>query len=99
MVIFHDDRIPSGREVHGLTHRELAEELGPEAMTLDELLDVAAGRVGLHLDLKETGYEGEGVRAPPAPSPAAPFALTPIPYHTPPIHHPIPHTRPARPTD
>ncbi len=63
MVIFHDDRTPSGREVHGLTHRELAEELGPEAMTLDELLDVAAGRVGLHLDLKETGYEGEVVRA------------------------------------
>ncbi len=62
MVIFHDDHTPSGREVRGLTHRELAEELGPEAMTLDELLDVAAGRVGLHLDLKETGYEAEVVR-------------------------------------
>jgi glycerophosphoryl diester phosphodiesterase len=62
-VIFHDDRTASGREVRALSHRELAEELGPEAMTLDELLDVAAGRVGLHLDLKETGYEAEVVRA------------------------------------
>jgi glycerophosphoryl diester phosphodiesterase len=62
-VIFHDDRTASGREVRGLSHRELAEELGAEAMTLDELFDVAAGRVGLHLDLKETGYEAEIVRA------------------------------------
>jgi len=62
-VIFHDDRTASGREVRSLLHRELVDELGPEAMTLDELLDVAAGRVGLHLDLKETGYEAEIVRA------------------------------------
>lgn len=62
-VIFHDDRTASGRDVRALSHRELAEELGPEAMTLDELFDVAAGRVGLHLDLKETGYEAEIVRA------------------------------------
>jgi glycerophosphoryl diester phosphodiesterase len=62
-VIYHDDRTASGRDVPGLTYRELAEELGPEAMTFDELLDVAAGRVGLHLDLKETGYEAEVVRA------------------------------------
>ena len=62
-VIYHDDRTASGRDVPGLNYRELAEELGPEAMTFDELLDVAAGRVGLHLDLKETGYEAEVVRA------------------------------------
>jgi glycerophosphoryl diester phosphodiesterase len=62
-VIFHDDRTASGREVRALSHRELVEELGPEAMTFDDLLDVAAGRVGLHLDLKETGYEAEIVNA------------------------------------
>ena len=62
-VIFHDDRTASGREVRALSHRELVDELGPEAMTFDELLDVAAGRVGLHLDLKETGYEAEIVHA------------------------------------
>lgn len=61
-VIFHDDRTASGREVRALSYHELAEELGPEAMILDELFDVAAGRVGLHLDLKETGYEAEIVR-------------------------------------
>ena len=33
-------------------------------MTFEELLDIVAGdRAGLHLDLKETGYEGEVVRA------------------------------------
>lgn len=62
-VIFHDDLTASGRAVRGLSYRELAEELGPEAMTLDQLLEVAAGRAGLHLDLKETGYEAEIVRA------------------------------------
>jgi glycerophosphoryl diester phosphodiesterase len=62
-VIFHDDRTASGRDVSGLSHRELVEELGPEALSLDELLEVAAGRVGLHLDLKETGYEAAVVRA------------------------------------
>jgi glycerophosphoryl diester phosphodiesterase len=50
-VIFHDDRTASGREVSGLSQRELDEELGPEAMTFDDL------------DLKETGYEAEIVRA------------------------------------
>lgn len=62
-VIYHDDRTASGRAVRELTHRELADELGPEALTFDQLLDVAAGRVGLHLDLKEAGYEAAIVRA------------------------------------
>jgi glycerophosphoryl diester phosphodiesterase len=58
-VIFHDDRTASGRAVRGIAYPDLADEIGPEALTLDELLDVAAGRVGLHLDLKEPGYETE----------------------------------------
>ena len=32
-------------------------------LTLAELLDVVAGRAGLHIDLKEPGYEAEIVRA------------------------------------
>ena len=36
---------------------DLTQQLHSEAMTLDELLEVTAGRVGLHLDLKEAGYE------------------------------------------
>jgi glycerophosphoryl diester phosphodiesterase len=58
-VIFHDDCTASGRAVRGIAYPDLADEIGPEALTLDELLDVAAGRVGLHLDLKEPGYETE----------------------------------------
>ena len=75
-VVVHDDRTASGRDVRGLTYHELAEELGPEAMTLDDLLDVAAGRVGLHLDLKETGYEAEIVRAALDRSPAERLVIT-----------------------
>lgn len=61
-VIFHDDRTGSGHDVRGLAYTDLAGEVGLEALTLDELLEVAAGRVGLHLDLKEPGYEAEIVR-------------------------------------
>jgi len=61
-VIFHDDRTASGRDVRGLAYADMAGEVGLEALTLDELLDIAAGRVGLHLDLKEPGYEAEIVR-------------------------------------
>lgn len=58
-VVYHDERTVSGRSVRDLTFRDLAEELGPESLTFEQLLDLAAGRVGLHLDLKETGYEAE----------------------------------------
>jgi len=61
-VIFHDDRTASGRDVRGLAYTDMAGEVGLEALTLDELLEVAAGRVGLHLDLKEPGYEMAIVR-------------------------------------
>src|SRR6266850_7159583 len=61
-VIFHDDRTASGRDVRGLAYADMAGEVGLEALTLDELLEIAAGRVGLHLDLKEPGYEAEIVR-------------------------------------
>jgi glycerophosphoryl diester phosphodiesterase len=58
-VICHDDCTVSGRTIRDFAYSELTQELGTEALTLDELLDVAAGRVGLHLDLKEHGYEAE----------------------------------------
>ncbi len=75
-VIYHDDRTLSGRAVKDLTHRELADELGPEALTFDQLLDVTAGRVGLHLDLKEAGYEAEIVRMVLDRSPLDRFVIT-----------------------
>ena len=62
-VNYHDHVTPSGHPTAGLTFAELKAELGSEALTLAELLDVVAGRVGLHVDLKEPGYEAEIVRA------------------------------------
>ncbi|HEV2029006.1 MAG TPA: glycerophosphodiester phosphodiesterase [Candidatus Dormibacteraeota bacterium] len=61
-VVHHDDWTKSGRAIRDFAYRQLTDELGSEALTLDELLDVAAGHVGLHLDLKEPGYEAEIVQ-------------------------------------
>ena len=60
-VVCHDDRTASGRVVRELAHGDLVQELAGEALTLDELLQLAGTRVGLHLDLKETGYESDVV--------------------------------------
>jgi glycerophosphoryl diester phosphodiesterase len=61
-VNYHDDVTPSGRPTAGLKYADLKAELESEVLTLDELLDVVAGRVGLHVDLKERGCESEIVR-------------------------------------
>jgi glycerophosphoryl diester phosphodiesterase len=58
-VNYHDDVIPSGRSIGTLHFADLKEELGPEILLLDELFDVVGGRAGLHVDLKETGYEAD----------------------------------------
>ena len=52
-VTYHDDLTPSRRNTRELSYAQLKDELGSELLTLDEVLDVAAGRVGLHVDLKE----------------------------------------------
>ena len=75
-VIHHDDWTKSGRPIRDFAHQELTEELGSEALTLDELLDVAAGKVGLHLDLKEPGYEAEIARTMLDRSPVDEFVIT-----------------------
>ena len=62
-VVCHDDRTVSGRIVRECLHRDLVEELAGEALTLEELLNLVSGRVGLHMDLKETGYESDVVEA------------------------------------
>jgi glycerophosphoryl diester phosphodiesterase len=62
-VVYHDPITPSGRPTASLTYAELKTELGPGVLTLHELLDLVAGRAGLHIDLKEPGYEVEIVRA------------------------------------
>lgn len=60
-VVCHDDCTASGRPIRQFAYRDLTEELAGEALTLEELLGIAGGRVGLHLDLKETGYEADVV--------------------------------------
>ncbi|MEA2643427.1 MAG: glycerophosphoryl diester phosphodiesterase [Chloroflexota bacterium] len=62
LVNYHDDLTPSRRATSSLTYAELKAEVGAELLTLAELLDLVAGRVGLHVDLKEPGGETEIVR-------------------------------------
>ena len=57
LAVCHDPRTASGRPIAKFAYTELTDELGGEALTFHELLDLADGRVGLHLDLKESGYE------------------------------------------
>lgn len=61
-VIYHNPKTPSGRDVREIPSAELSAEVGPDALDLRELLEMAKGRVGLHIDLKEVGYEADVVR-------------------------------------
>jgi glycerophosphoryl diester phosphodiesterase len=62
LVNYHDDLTPSGRPASSLTFAGLKAEVGAEVLTIEELLDVIAGRVGLHVDLKEAGDQGDIIR-------------------------------------
>ncbi len=75
-VNYHDDLTPSGRAPGSLTYADLKAELGAELLTLAELLDVVAGRAGLHVDLKEPGDEGDTIRMLLAHKAAARFVVT-----------------------
>lgn len=79
-VNYHDHVTPSGHPIGSLKYSDLKAAVGAELLTLAELLDVVAGRAGLHIDLKEPGYEAEIVnrvlageaRSRPIPIPSAP---------------------------
>jgi glycerophosphoryl diester phosphodiesterase len=58
-VVYHDEATPSGRPTGSLAYADLKAELGPEVLTLDVLFGIVVGRVGMHIDLKEPGYEAE----------------------------------------
>jgi glycerophosphoryl diester phosphodiesterase len=62
LVNAHDPQTPSGRQISSLSHAEVRAELGDQLLSVDELLDVTGGKVGLHVDLKEAAYEAEIVR-------------------------------------
>jgi glycerophosphoryl diester phosphodiesterase len=75
-VAYHDPRTPSGRSITHLTFEEVRAELGSDMLTLHELFDIANGPVGLHIDLKEVGYEAEIVRLALAHFNAGQFVIT-----------------------
>lgn len=65
LVLVHDEAVPVAgrrRRVRDATTGELR-ELVPGLLTLDELVELAAGQVPLLLDVKGTGYETEVVAA------------------------------------
>ncbi|GAB3504769.1 glycerophosphodiester phosphodiesterase family protein [Amycolatopsis cihanbeyliensis] len=60
LVIFHDERAGrGGPRVDSIGYRELCERAGYHVPELGEVLELIAGEVAGHLDLKETGYEWE----------------------------------------
>ncbi len=61
-VNLHDDRTPSGRAVHELSYGSLAEEFGAQLTNIDDVMAIVDGKVGLHVDVKEDGYEADVVR-------------------------------------
>ncbi len=75
-VNYHDDFTPSRRATNSLAYGDLKAEVGAELLTIAEVLDVVAGRVGLHVDLKEQGEEGDIVRMLLAHKSASRFVVT-----------------------
>src|SRR5260370_6057737 len=61
-ISYHDDHTPSGRAVRDLTYAELENDLGDELLKAGDVLEMVDGRVGLHVDVKEEGYEADVVR-------------------------------------
>jgi glycerophosphoryl diester phosphodiesterase len=61
-VNYHDDGTPSGRLVRDLSYAELETELGDELLKAAEVIEMVDGKVGLHVDVKEEGYEADVVR-------------------------------------
>lgn len=66
LVLIHDDqvRLPSGerRRVRSLSTADLRAAL-PGLLTIDELVELVAGRAPLMLDVKRSGYEPEVIAA------------------------------------
>jgi glycerophosphoryl diester phosphodiesterase len=63
LVVHHDGRAGrSRRRISDLTYPELREIAGFPVPRVDEVMQLLAGRVTGHLDLKETGYEDEVIK-------------------------------------
>jgi glycerophosphoryl diester phosphodiesterase len=63
LVVHHDGRAGRARRrISALTYPELCEIAGFPVPRVDEVMQLLAGRVTGHLDLKETGYEDEVIK-------------------------------------
>src|SRR4029077_6109274 len=58
----HDDHTPSGRAARDMSYVALEAELGDELVTVEQLIPIIDGKSGLHVDVKEEGYEADVVR-------------------------------------
>ncbi|MBT3154187.1 glycerophosphodiester phosphodiesterase [Streptomyces sp. CHD11] len=59
-VVHHDARVRrTGPPLSTLTHAELNERAGYPVPVVDEVMELIAGKLVAHLDLKETGHERE----------------------------------------
>ena len=58
LIVFHDAGIV-GRPVRDLTRAEIEERAGVLPPLLEQALELARGRIGLDVELKEDGYVGE----------------------------------------
>ncbi len=63
LVVYHDAAGPGGRPLAGLEYRELSDRAGYAVPRAEEVMDLLAGRVAGHIDLKETGYEERVISA------------------------------------
>ncbi|AIS01445.1 glycerophosphodiester phosphodiesterase family protein [Streptomyces glaucescens] len=60
LVVHHDPRVRhTGPLLGELTHAELSARAGYPVPVVDEVMELIAGKLIGHLDLKESGYEGD----------------------------------------
>ncbi|MFI9615003.1 glycerophosphodiester phosphodiesterase family protein [Streptomyces sp. NPDC052023] len=58
LVVHHDARVgPGGPPVAALTHAEMGARAGRPVPVVDDVMQLIAGKLVAHLDLKESGYE------------------------------------------
>jgi glycerophosphoryl diester phosphodiesterase len=58
-IVWHDPELPSHLALKAADYGDCRAELGDQCLALEDLLDLASGRVKLHCDLKEVGNEIE----------------------------------------
>jgi glycerophosphoryl diester phosphodiesterase len=61
LVVFHEERTPSGVPLHSLSLQELRAEVGRNVPCIEEVMEAVRGRSLCQIDLKEVGYERDVV--------------------------------------